>query len=577
MKNISLVLLLFIVFTNTYSQTNYYISPTGDNSNLGTSISLPWKTIQYAADNVLAGDTINIMAGTYNEKVDVNISGSIDNYITFRNYENDISIISGSNLPAYQYLMKIEDRDYICVSGIKFQDYQQLDALGIIVINSSNITIENNEFTNIDYSSTALGQTPNDTQNSQPIIVFGRDAANPISNLLIKGNRIHDCEVGWSECISVNGNIDGFEISHNQVYDNTNIGIVAIGHEGECATEALDQARNGLIHHNLVYNNPGAYTECAGIYIDGAAYVTVENNISYSNNFGIEVGCENNGNASNDPSANHILVRNNLVYNNTFTGIALGGYNYPTTGKVEYTTIENNTCFNNDTGNNYQGEIMVTYTENSTVENNIFYTNNPDKVLISLENTATTLAFNYNLYYVSSGENDIVVTWNGAEYNTFSDFKSNTSQDANSIFSDPLFSNTTLLNLDIHIPSNSPAVNAGNPNFQTTTGLDIDNESRINDNRVDLGCDEYFVSSYIKRPKETEILNIYPNPTKGHFKLDKLPFSNKIILTDVSGRIVYEQVNVTQNDYIDISHLKKGIYFLKVQANKNKFGKIIKE
>jgi len=44
-------------------------------------------------------------------------------------------------------------------------------------------------------------------------------------------------------------------------------------------------------------------------------------------------------------NANSIIVRNNLIYNNTFTGIALGGYNYPTTGYVEYVKISNNTLY----------------------------------------------------------------------------------------------------------------------------------------------------------------------------------------------------------------------------------------
>ncbi len=71
------------------------------------------------------------------------------------------------------------------------------------------------------------------------------------------------------EALSLNGNIDGFEINGNEIYNNTNIGIVAIGYEGECPDPNLDQARNGVIINNLVYQNPSAYDAAAGIYIDG--------------------------------------------------------------------------------------------------------------------------------------------------------------------------------------------------------------------------------------------------------------------------------------------------------------------
>ena len=577
-----LVLLSTIVLAlsiNIFGQTNYYVVPTGNNSNSGTETDNAWQTVQYAADNVSPGDTVNIMAGTYNEKIDINISGSANNYITFRNYNNDAVILSGTSLPAYEHIMKIENCNYIHIQNLKFQNYQQLDAIGLSIINSSNLFIENNEFSNIDYSSSAVGATPTENQNSQPIIVFGRDATNSVENLVFTGNNIHDCETGWSEALSINGNIDGFEINNNHIYNNTNIGIVAIGYEGECSNASLDQARNGHIHHNLVHDNPSAYAECAGIYVDGAANIKIENNTLYNNNYGIEIGCENNGNASNNPSANNIIVRNNLIYNNTYTAIALGGYDYPTSGKVEYAIIRNNTCFNNDTDNNYQGEMMISYTENSIIENNIFYTNNTDNVLFILENSANTLLFNYNLFYTPAGINNIVIEWNGAEYNTFDDYKTTTSQDNNSLFSDPLFINNSLSNSDLHIQSSSPARNAGNPAFQETEGLDIDEEIRINENFVDIGSDEYYSTTAVINPQKTQNVFCYPNPTNGiiNFKFTDNNIK-KIKISDLTGKIIIEENEMQQNGIIDFSNIESGIYIISIQTDNEIFTtKIVKE
>jgi hypothetical protein len=561
-----------------FGQTNYYVSQSGNNSNTGLSPDQAWETINFAAQNanVTAGSTVNILAGTYNEKVEFTISGAADNLITFQNYQNDNVILSGSTLPAYEFMMKIENQHHIKIKGLKFQDYQQLDAIGIIMKNSSYIYIENNEFSNIDYSSAAVGQTPNENQNSQPIIVFGTLPNNIdlVQGISITGNSIHDCEVGWSECISINGNVDGFEIANNTIYNNTNIGIVAIGFEGECSNPDNDQARNGHIHHNLVYDNPSAYSECAGIYIDGGAYMNVENNILYGNDFGIEIGCENNGSISG-ANANNNIVQNNLIYNNKYTGIALGGFDYPTSGFVEYTIIRNNTLYNNDTDNNYQGEMLITYVENSLIENNIFYTNNTDKVLFSTENMQNSVSFNYNLYNTPSGSNDIVIVWNGTEYNSFAAYKTGTSQDANSLFADPLFADNSTTNPDLHLQSTSPAKDAGNP-ATVPDGEDMDGEVRINGSRVDIGADEYYSNTNISDVNASNIA-IYPNPANDFISIkSENIIIKKLEIIDISGKIVYSKI--AKNQIFDISDLKSGIYFVEIHTNSEiLMSKIIKE
>ena len=497
MKKIFFAILIGAISGYSFSQTNYYISTSGDNSNNG-SVGSQWQTIQHGVNQLSYGDTLNIMSGSYHGKIDLTISGALGGEITIRNYNNDNVVINGETLSDYEYLLKIEEVNYINIEGLKFQDYQKQDAIGILVINSSNVSILNNEFSNIDYSSTAIGQTPNSSQNSQPIIVFGRDPINPIVNLAINGNTIQDCEVGWSECLSVNGNIDGFEISNNHIFNNTNIPIVAIGHEGECPNPSLDQARNGVIKNNNIHDNPSSYAAAGGIYIDGGKFITIENNTSYNNDYGIEVGCENNGNAPNSPSASNIIVRNNLIYSNTTAGIALGGYDYPTSGKVETTTITNNTLYNNDTDNTYNGELFISYIENSTIENNILYTNNIEKVLVICENTSTTLSLNYNLYYTPSGSDDIVIEMGGDEYNDFSSYQTGSEQDANSNFSDPFFTNLTTTYPDLHISESSPSIDAGNPMFVVGEGeVDMDGEIRIYNGTVDCGADEYGSCGYL--------------------------------------------------------------------------------
>src|SRR5260370_823201 len=42
---------------------SYFVSPTGNDNNAGTSLA-PWLTLQHAADQVVAGDSVTVRAGT---------------------------------------------------------------------------------------------------------------------------------------------------------------------------------------------------------------------------------------------------------------------------------------------------------------------------------------------------------------------------------------------------------------------------------------------------------------------------------------------------------------------------------
>src|SRR5437763_8103503 len=45
--------------------STYYVSPSGSDTAAGTSPGAAFKTLQHASDRVVAGDTVDVMAGTY--------------------------------------------------------------------------------------------------------------------------------------------------------------------------------------------------------------------------------------------------------------------------------------------------------------------------------------------------------------------------------------------------------------------------------------------------------------------------------------------------------------------------------
>src|SRR5712692_5590266 len=62
--------------------TTYYVATTGSDSNSGTQAQ-PWHTLTHAGAVTMAGDTIHVAAGTYNENVVTERGGKASSRITY--------------------------------------------------------------------------------------------------------------------------------------------------------------------------------------------------------------------------------------------------------------------------------------------------------------------------------------------------------------------------------------------------------------------------------------------------------------------------------------------------------------
>lgn len=555
----SIFILLFIS-SFCFSQTNYYVATTGSNTNSGTLTS-PWKTIQYAVNQMPSNCILNVFAGIYTEKID------IPSNIVIKNQSATLPIIDATGITTQTAILALNNRGNVIIDGLELRNNIQNNAQGILVNgNGSNITIKNCKIYDIHFSAN-VNDAVNANTNAQGIIVYGTNGTTAITNLKIQNNELYNCRLGYSEGIAVNGNINSFEISGNSVHNLTNIGIDIIGHEGICPTPVNDQARNGLVKNNTVYFCLSAYATSGGLYIDGGKTIIVENNISYHNGYGIEVGCENIGKTTDE-----IIIRNNVFYDNQICAIALGGFAYPSSGKVVNATIRNNTCYFNDYSNSGNGELYLSYAENSIIENNIFYTSTQN-VLAFAELTQPNLSFNYNTFYCNAGTGSLQADWNGTSYNNFTAFKTGTATNANSIFGNPQLTTANITNPDFHILTTSPSKNSGNPAFVATISeTDFYNELRIEGGTVDCGADEFGTTLEIQEHKAI-IFTIYPNPTSDFITIDTQFPVQKIEIYNLNGQKLIE--NFTNR--INTSALKAGLYLMKFEIeNKIYFRKIIK-
>lgn len=370
-----IIFCLLFILSSIKAQSNYFVDNTnGNDSNNGTSLATPWKTIQKACNTAVPNSIIQIKAGTYKENIVVNVSGTVGNPITFKAYMNDAVFIDGTGTLGSTLLI-IKDKSYLNFENLTLQNLTKNNAIGILVECSTSGTVHALHFSklifkNINWTNNATTQ-PGSNNNSQPFIAYGRGttAANAITNLLIENCEFYNNITGYSETMSLDGNIDGFSIKNNYVHDNINIGIYVGGNYGECSIPALDHVRNGTIESNTCSSNVAFYATSGGIYADGAQNVLIQKNKCTGNGYGIEVGCEENG------STDNIVVINNLIIQNKEAGIAVGGYTTTTTGQVLNCIFRNNTLFQNDDSKNGSGEFYITKASGCIFENNILYTN----------------------------------------------------------------------------------------------------------------------------------------------------------------------------------------------------------
>jgi parallel beta-helix repeat protein len=364
----------------------------------------------------------------------------------------------------------------------------------------------------------------------------------------------------------VNGNVENFKITNNKVHDNNNIGIDAIGFEGTAS--ANDQARNGIISGNTVYNIEsygnvayGTDRSADGIYVDGGKNIVIERNIVYHCNIGIELASEHAG-----KSTSGVVMRSNFISFCGVCGIAMGGYDTKR-GSTDSCRVLNNTLYANDTLHWETGEFMLQYNmRRNIIRNNLVYANSQNVFMSSAFTQDTANVFNNNLYYFLPGSND------KASFQ----FQSASGNDANSLSSDPFLKNVTSMPPDLHVLKNSPAINAGV--LVDSVGVyDIDGDARVI-GAIDIGADEYVGGTKVENESlraGTFILKQnYPNPFNPSTTIEYTLLKAcrlQLTITDIEGREVARLVDAyvpagTYRNIFSAQNLASGVYFYHLKA-----------
>ncbi len=495
----SICLLLFVCVSASFGQPNsfFYVSTAGEDSNPGTQ-SKPWRTVQHAADAARAGSTVNVRGGVYEELVKINVSGNAsDGYVTLRSYPGETAILDAAHFtPAdRQGILTIHNQSYIRIEGFEIRNFRtaehRLAPLGIDISGAgSHIELLKNNVHHIEQTFPGR-DAPGSGGNGFGIAVYGTDATTPITDLIIDGNEVHHLKTGSSESLVVNGNVTNFRITHNVVHDNNNIGIDVIGFERTAHDPAVDQARDGVVSGNLVYNitsrgNPayGNDESSDGIYVDGGTRILIEQNVIHDVDFGIELASEHK-----DRATSYITARNNLIYHCHTAGVSIGGY-APERGHTDHSVVINNTLYENDTSATGSGEFQMQWNMADNIfQNNIVVASPRCLIMLNrsqVDKNKPPAMIDHNIYYCASGAQ--ASTWAGASATVtgFDKYVESSGNDRHSLFADPRFVDPA--KNDFRLRSDSPALGTGTKDSVPVGELDLDGFARVKSEKIDIGC-----------------------------------------------------------------------------------------
>lgn len=450
---------------------NYYVSPTGSDTNDGKSTTTPFQTIQKAANLTAPGDTVFIMDGTFtysggNRMVTITKSGAFNTatnqpaYITYKAAPGAHPVLFSDN--AWDVILV--QASYIIIDGIEVKG------------NNANLTLADGEAAyNYWLEQTTAGLPVNygdprfTKANTNGInINSGTNLANglpPFHHITVRNSIIHDLPAGGIG----SANVDYITIEDNLVYNNawytmyacSGISVLG-GVDVDAQTGYKSIIRNNTVHHNqtnVKWNQVKTYSDGNGIIID------------YNKNTG----------ATFPPYKGKTLVENNISYNNGGSGIH--SFN---SANVD---IMNNTLYNNNQNLHLTyAQLFASSSEKVNIFNNIVYSRDlrQGEVNYSINNASGSefVIYANNIYYGGGTPKEVGV---------------------NDVIADPKFVSLDPANANfLRLQSNSPAIDKGTKTLAPS--IDITHAARPQGAKYDIGA--YETSYTSANPIGNDVIDI---------------------------------------------------------------------
>jgi hypothetical protein len=271
----------------------FYVSPTGNDAWPG-SFSQPFKTINKGSGVLAAGDTLYVRAGTYQEAVAIENSGTPAAPIRILAYPDETPVVDGNNysIPSDDYGVLFDvPGSYVQVAGF---EVRYSNGMGVVLTGQHDSASRMNAHHIREQGMLAKGDYGiiEDSQIWQA------------ANRNVPGGPYESG--GWACALcaardSVDGVTAGVILRHNVSHDNYG--------EGLSTFEAIGT----ILEDNVVYNNQG------NLYVSDAQNVLVQRNLVYYTDANTVPGSHGGitlGDEKHNPPSQNITVVNNLAYGN---------------------------------------------------------------------------------------------------------------------------------------------------------------------------------------------------------------------------------------------------------------------
>jgi parallel beta-helix repeat protein len=262
------------------AQTNFYVATTGNDANNGLSPATSKLTIQNAVNTAAAGDIINIADGVYNARVIITKS------LTLLGDTEAGCIINGTGLVGTGKGILINNGvTNVSIRRLTVQNFTGANGnsdAGIYAIGGNNnldiehVTIQNNVGGSGFYANGPVDNVVLDFVTSSGHTVAARGIV--IWNGLKSNIRISNCQVFGNNCCGIelqDGSASGVIMTNNNVYNNSDNGMSAIGLDGTVGTNLI---ANNTLNNNgrfgIEIKNPNGSTTVTSNTVNNTTFTT---------------------------------------------------------------------------------------------------------------------------------------------------------------------------------------------------------------------------------------------------------------------------------------------------------------
>ena len=344
---ISITIISFLFCLSAFSQTKFFVSTSGNNTNNGLSNVNPFLTIQFAINSAQSGDSIIVSPGNYQENID--FSGKNLKLCSHFVLLNDTSYISSTIIDGNSIILPVVnfsnfESQNAQINGFKIKNGKGKNIVGYwglathgggVFIKNANPVIKNCNISN------------NNCQNGGGIYAENSEAT--FENVIIQNNNINQPNIpnGGSGLFLLNCNSNIIRCTIKDNKDNPTSGVSNYGGGGVLVYGGSTNIQSSKIIANYAKGYGGGIS----LYAGSSAFI--ENTI-ISNNIGGTAGNYTGGGIHTDNC--NIVLKNSVIWGNDEFGISIGGY-------------PNITIFNSIVYNNVPNQIIggfnlnITYTD----------------------------------------------------------------------------------------------------------------------------------------------------------------------------------------------------------------------